>query len=199
MSDDFATRHAAALALVTRLHEGQKRSGGVPTFHHLARVSRVLEVTLCETGEGTREEREAMILASLGHDAIEDTPVTADELRPVFGDRAVELIQGMTNTIGDHDHGPYIRQVTAAEEAVRVIKWSDLYDNTTGVVYNLFDLGVPWAESFYLPISRPMIAALSETAFTIYPKAAGRLAAMVRTSMRLLDDEIARFRAAGRL
>lgn len=196
MTDDFAHRHAAALALVTRLHAGQKRAGDVPTFHHLARVSRVLQITLAETGEGTPEERDAMVIAALGHDALEDTSATADDLRPVFGDRSVVLVQGMTNPLGDHDHGPYIQQVAGAEEAVRLIKLSDLYDNTTSVTHCLFVLGVPWATSFFLPVTRPMIAALGGTAFSIYPRAAARLGAMVRTSMALLEDEIERFRAA---
>jgi hypothetical protein len=192
MEASYADRHAAALALVKRLHEGQTRSGGVPTFHHLARVSRVVEHTLAATGEGTLVEREAMAIAALGHDALEDTPATPADLLPVFGERCVTLIQGMTNPLGDHDHGPYVEQVAAAEEAVRLIKLSDLYDNTTGVVYCLFDLGVAWTEGFFLHVTRPMIAALDRTSFTLYPVAAARLRAMVGTSMRLLEDEVGR-------
>jgi hypothetical protein len=137
-----------------------------------------------------------MVIAALGHDALEDTPVTADELRPVFGDRGVALVQGMTNPIGDHDHGPYVLQVAAAEEAVRLIKLSDLYDNCTGVAYCLFALGVPWTEEFFLHVTRPMIAALEKTTFSLYPRTAALLFGMVRTSFALLEDEVARYRAA---
>ena len=201
MTPDFPSRHAAALALVTRLHHGPKRAGDVPTFSSTtsARVARRVPrgLALAATGEGVAEEREeAMVIAALGHDALEDTPVTAAELRPVFGDRGVALVQGMTNPIGDHDHGPYILQVAAAEEAVRVIKLSDLYDNCTGVAHCLFELGVPWAESFFLPVTRPMIAALEKTTFALYPRTAALLLGMVRTSLALLEDEVARYRAA---
>jgi hypothetical protein len=196
-SPSFSQRHADALALVARLHAGQTRAEGVPALHHLARVSRVIQLALEATGEGTEAEREAMIIAALGHDAIEDTEATAESLRPVFGDRCVEIIVGMTSPLGDADHGPYIRQMEAAEEPVRLVKLADLYDNTIGVVYGLKSLGLDWARGFFLPLTRPMVAALSRTTFPSYPKTASLLWPMVRTALVLLDDEIARFEAAG--
>lgn len=196
---DYATRREAALALITRVHAGQTRAdGSVPAWHHLDRVSRLLEQVLAESAEGTADDRDAICLAGLGHDSLEDTEVTEAELEKVFGARGLELIIGMTNRLGDDDVAPYVRQVAAAEESVRLIKLSDLYDNLTSVTFCLFVLKTPWAEEWFLPIVEPMIAAVMPTTFTTYPVAAGRLKGMVRTSHAMLKDEIARYKAAGR-
>jgi hypothetical protein len=41
-----------------------------------------------------------------------------------------------------------------------------------------------------------MVAALEKTTFPRYPRTAERLFGMVRTSLTLLQDEVARYRAA---
>lgn len=196
---DYASQRAEALALITRVHAGQTRAdGSVPAWHHLDRVSRLLEQVLAESAEGTADDRDAICLAGLGHDSLEDTEVTEAELEKAFGSRGLELIIGMTNRLGDDDVAPYVRQVAAAEEGVRLIKLSDLYDNLTSVTYCLFVLKTTWAEEWFLPIVEPMIAAVMPTAFTTYPHAAERLKGMVRASHAMLKDEIARYKAAGR-
>lgn len=196
---DYETRRAEALALITRVHAGQTRAdGSVPAWHHLDRVSRLLEQVLAEAAEGTADDRDAICLAGLGHDSLEDTDVTEAELEKAFGKRGLELIVGMTNRLGDDDVAPYVRQVAAAEEGVRLIKLSDLYDNLTSVTFCLFVLKTTWAEEWFLPIVEPMIAAVMPTTFTAYPVAAERLKGMVRTSHAMLKDEIARYKAAGR-
>lgn len=195
----FAEKKAAGQAFVAAIHAGQTRAdGSVPAWYHLARVSFVLERVLAETGEGTAEEREAIALAALGHDSLEDTDVEPKELEKRFGARGLQLIEGMTNRLGDDDHGPYVRQVAAAEEAVRLIKLADLYDNLTGVTYDLFVLGSKWTDEWFRPIVEPMIETVLPTAFTTYPRTAERLCGMVRIAHALLKEESARYKAAGR-
>ncbi|HTM67685.1 MAG TPA: HD domain-containing protein [Candidatus Binatia bacterium] len=196
---DFAERRDKALALIQRVHEGQTRAdGSVPAWHHLDRVSLLLRLVLEASGEGTDEEREDIALAGLGHDAVEDTEVTEEELREAFGERGVALIMGMTNRLGDdEDVAPYVRQVAAAEEGVRLIKLADLYDNCTSVLYDLFVLKPQWAEGWFLPIVEPMIAAVLPTTFTRFPAAAERLKAMVRSSHAMLKNECVRYKERG--
>src|SRR5688572_13418255 len=194
----YAERREKALALIKRVHEGQTRAdGSVPAWHHLDRVSLLLEMVLSETGEGTSDEREDIALAGIGHDAVEDTEVTNDELLDAFGERGLRLIEGMTNRLGDDDVAPYVRQVAAAEEGVRLIKLADLYDNCTSVLYDLFVLKPAWAEGWFLPIVEPMIEAVLPTEFTAYPVAAERLKAMVRNSRALLRNECIRYKERG--
>lgn len=192
MNEVFAARREKALELMKKKHAGQTRSGGVPVWHHLDRVSRTLERVLAETKEGTAEEREAIALAGLGHDSIEDTDVTKAELLEAFGPRGLELIEGMTNRLGDDHPDQYVAQVRASDEGTRLIKLSDLHDNCTHVVYNLAWLGTKWNAEYFLPIVRPMISAIIETKFTAFPQAAERLKNAVRASYATLLDEHAR-------
>jgi (p)ppGpp synthase/HD superfamily hydrolase len=190
----FQERKSAALDLIQRVHAGQTRSGGkVPAWHHMARVSRVLESVLERTGEGLVEERQIIILAGLGHDAIEDTKVTDSELVSCFGRRGLEIIKGMTNRKGDADHSEYVRQVVGAEEAVRLVKFADLFDNCASVAFDLSTMGVKWTKEFFLPIVTPMIEAVLPTEFQTFPRAADELKSLVRVAMDLLLDELARF------
>jgi hypothetical protein len=152
----------------------------------------MLEIVLEETGEGEAPERETIALSALGHDALEDTPVTMEELSAIFGARGLSFIEGMTNRFGDDHPAAYVEQVAAADEGVRLIKLSDLYDNCTSVVFNIGSLGVKWTEDYFLPIVTPMIAAVTETDFPTYPKTAGRLIAMVRASYAQLLEAVAR-------
>lgn len=192
-------RERGIIELIKMKHADQWRADGtVPVWLHLARVAGYLSEVLEATGEGTAEERREIALAGYGHDTLEDTDVTEDELRESFGPRGLELIKGMTNEIGDHDVGPYVEQVCAAEEGVRLIKLSDLYDNCTSVTYTLFTLGTEWADGYFLPIVEPMIGKIMDTEFATYPKAAARLKDMVRASYATLKAEVERYRSLGK-
>jgi (p)ppGpp synthase/HD superfamily hydrolase len=184
------TAYEHALAFVQKKHRGQFRAGKVPVWHHLLRVSDLLRLTLSDMKEGTPKERRIIALAALGHDLLEDTKATDKEIATVFTKRGLELIHGMTNPHGDADHGPYIRAMASAEEAVRLIKLSDLYDNFTSVVHMLPTVGAQWTNSFFLPITMPMHAAIKKTTFTEYPKTAEHLIRLVDSSVQLLESEL---------
>ena len=193
MEPSFQEKRADTLAFIKMIHAGQTRSDGkVPAWHHLDRVSRLLETILEETKEGIEEARQTIALAGLGHDSLEDTKVTRDELVARFGPRGTSIIEGMTNRLGDEHQDDYVAQVAVAEEGVRLVKFSDLYDNCTSVTYDLSTLGVRWTEEFFLPIVQPMIKAVMPTEFSEFPRAADRLKGMVRISYAMLLDEVAR-------
>lgn len=192
-------REQRIIDLIATKHAGQFRADGtVPVFTHLARVHDVLQQVLEDLDEGSTQEREDIALAGYGHDSLEDTDVTEDELRTAFGDRGLAFIKGMTNMQGDHEQGAYVAQVCDAEEGVRLIKLADLYDNCTSVTHSLFVLGTEWCESFFVPIVRPMIDRIRTTEFTAYPKTAERLKTMVILSYDVMLREIARYKAMGK-
>lgn len=180
------------MELIRKYHGPLKPRSDGPPWHHLDRVSKLLELVLEESGEGSPEERETIALSALGHDALEDTPVTKDEIVAVFGARGLALIEGMTNRLGDDHPAEYVAQVAASEEAVRLIKLSDLYDNCASVTFNITRLGVEWTEGYFLPIVRPMIATIVETDFPTYPKSSGRLKEMVKATQAILLEAVAR-------
>ncbi len=181
-----------ALAFVQKHHAGQMRAGGMPAWHHLLRVSNLLNQIFEKTKEGAAGERFLIPIAALGHDLLEDTKATEKEIAVIFGDGGLALIKGMTNRLGDKNHGPYIKHMTHAEEAVRLIKLSDLCDNYTSVTYNLALLGIPWTRSFFLPIVKPMHARVRKTKFSKYKRSATILIALVDAAERMLDEELKR-------
>lgn len=187
------TDYDAALAFVQKYHIGQKRAGDVPTWHHLVRVSLLLRVVLAKYKEGNETERVIISLSALGHDVLEDTKATKDEVQAVFGDRGFELILGMTNEYGDENVEPYVKKVVQAEEPVRLIKLADLYDNITNVTYCLFDLGSKWTHSYFLPTVTPMYKAIQKTKFHTYLHTGEELKATVEIAFTLLEDELSRY------
>src|SRR5215468_12747399 len=68
-------------------HQGQMRASGEPYLIHPLEVSLVLaDMKLDSTA----------IAAGLLHDAIEDTPVTHEDVRRTFGDKVVHIVEGVT-------------------------------------------------------------------------------------------------------
>src|SRR5437660_1777641 len=74
---DFSLKH----------HQGQTRASGEPYLIHPLEVSLVLaDLKLDSTA----------ISAGLLHDAIEDTPVTHDDIRREFGEQVAHIVEGVT-------------------------------------------------------------------------------------------------------
>ncbi len=72
-------------------HKGQKRKSGVPYFDHLIEVVKIL----------VRQKMDAQTLAAAFlHDVIEDTSVTQEEIKSLFGDTILTLVDGVTKIGG---------------------------------------------------------------------------------------------------
>ena len=104
-----------AAMLAAKHHAKQTDLAGRPYINHLRRVSRQT---------ATAEESAVAWL----HDIIEDTPVTATDLRDLgFSDRVVEAVLAITHW-PDQDYSDYTEQVLANELAVTVKRY-DLLDH----------------------------------------------------------------------
>ena len=68
-------------------HAGQKRSSGEDYFIHPCAVVEIL----ADFGFDS-----STVIAAFLHDVLEDTPVTADELRDMFGAEILSLVEGVT-------------------------------------------------------------------------------------------------------
>ncbi|MER3462613.1 MAG: (p)ppGpp synthetase, partial [Armatimonadota bacterium] len=68
-------------------HRGQRRRTGDPYVTHPLAVAQILaELRMDET----------TLVAALLHDVLEDTPVTDGEIREMFGDEVLSLVEGVT-------------------------------------------------------------------------------------------------------
>jgi (p)ppGpp synthase/HD superfamily hydrolase len=105
-----------ALQIAAKAHEGQKDKAGKPYILHPLRAMMSVE------GE------DAQIVAVL-HDVIEDTPVTADDLRQAgFSEKIVTAMLCVTHR-KDEPYADYVVRCKGNEVARRV-KLADLEDNS---------------------------------------------------------------------
>jgi len=105
-----------ALQIAAKAHEGQKDKAGEPYIMHSIRVMMSVDGA------------EAQIVAVL-HDVLEDTSVTADDLRQAgFSEKVVDAVLAVT-----HDQEePYAEYVIRCKsnEIARRVKLGDLEDNS---------------------------------------------------------------------
>lgn len=105
-----------ALQIAAKAHEGQKDKEGLPYILHPLRAMMAVQ------GE------EAQIVAVL-HDVIEDTPVTADDLRRAgFSEQVVAGVLCVTHR-KDEPYADYVVRCKGNEVA-RQVKLADLTDNS---------------------------------------------------------------------
>jgi guanosine-3',5'-bis(diphosphate) 3'-pyrophosphohydrolase len=76
-----------AYVYAMRMHGSQKRASGDPYFAHPIEVAGILTDYRLDT---------ATIVTALLHDVIEDTPVTPEDIRHLFGPEITELVEGVT-------------------------------------------------------------------------------------------------------
>lgn len=106
----------AAARLIARLaHKGQTDKAGAPYFTHPEYVA------------GLVDSEEEKIVAYL-HDTVEDTDVTPEEIRDVFGDRIADALALLT-----HDpkvpYFDYVREIKK-DPLARAVKLADLTHNS---------------------------------------------------------------------
>lgn len=76
-----------AFAFMMEKHKTQFRKSGEPYYHHLIEVSYIL--ANLQAGPST-------IIAGLLHDVVEDTDVTIEEIRNIWGDDVAKLVDSLT-------------------------------------------------------------------------------------------------------
>ena len=106
------------LMIATKAHHGQFDKGGNPYILHPLKVMHYLKT----------DDEELMCMA-LGHDVVEDTPVTYKELREAgMSERVIEGIRALTKQPGQ-TYDEYKQGVFATVDAMKV-KMADLRHNT---------------------------------------------------------------------
>jgi len=104
-----------ALQIAAKAHEGQKDKEGLPYILHPLRAMMAVE--------GEKDQIVAVL-----HDVIEDTSVTADELRQAgFSDQVVAAVLCVTHR-KDEPYADYVVRCKSNEVA-RQVKLADLEDN----------------------------------------------------------------------
>ena len=178
--------------LVNTQHKQQTRNNGkVPYVTHLYGVRSVLESLIESCGEITDATlAKDLGNAALGHDLLEDTHVTKEEITANSNSRTLALIEELTNPEDDAHTEKYMNQLHTASEEARLVKYADLIDNTLSVAYGLHDLGRDWIKDFYLPILENTQKILADTNFTKYPKTAEEACRILKLAVELLSAKL---------
>ena len=109
---------AKMLVIATNAHDGQFDKGGQPYILHPLKVMHYL-----------KSDDEELMCMALGHDIIEDTNVTYDDLRTAgMSERVIKGIEALTKRAG-YSYEDYKSQVFANTDAMRV-KMADLRHNS---------------------------------------------------------------------
>ena len=166
--------------LIECFHKNQLRNyrpdylpAKIPYTDHLVGVRTVLETALRKFNEVTDPQLlQDMCDAALGHDLLEDTDATEENILKAANPRVLKLIRELTNPDDDEHTARYMDQLSAASEEARLIKYADLIENTTCVCFNYHILGEKWVDTFYQPILSRTAWVLGKTEFPTYPKTA---------------------------
>lgn len=88
-SNEDQTLLAEAYSYAKQMHEGQERDGGTPYIIHPLRaaISLIAEVKIDDA---------EIVIATLLHDVVEDTPATLEEIEKKYGARVRSLVKDLT-------------------------------------------------------------------------------------------------------
>lgn len=135
-----------AAAAAARWHGDQLRPTGVPYMEHLLEA---LEVLVC----GARVSDPDVLVATLLHDAVEDTPATLQDVEEAFGPAVAELVDWVTKP-GTGDQGraarraakaAYLRRLRSAPRQAVLVKLADRVSN----VQRLDQMPAGFQRSYY--------------------------------------------------
>src|SRR5687768_13979586 len=91
--DKLLIRKAFDIAL--EAHKDMRRKSGEPYIYHPIAVAHIAAE---EIGLGTTS-----VVCALLHDVVEDTELTLDEIRGLFGEKVAKIIDGLTKISGVFD------------------------------------------------------------------------------------------------
>ncbi len=117
-----------AYDMAVSAHADQRRKSGEPYVLHPIEVARICAA---EIGLGP-----TAIICALLHDVVEDTPVTLEEIREIFGDKIARIVDGLTKLDGTYSYNSpqaenFKKVISTLIEDVRVvlIKMADRLHN----------------------------------------------------------------------
>lgn len=116
MEGVMVARDEAAMALALRVHGGQLDKAGDPYIGHPIRVAKKFAFG------------SDMYVAALLHDVVEDSDVTVDGIKQMFGPIVAALVAAVSRR-EDEVYMDYIDRVSVSGEGARALKLADLADN----------------------------------------------------------------------
>lgn len=122
-----------AYNLAQTLHQGQTRINGDPYFTHCVAVYKILK-------DEWQIKNSNYLIAGLLHDTVEDTTISLDEIKNMFGSKVASLVDGVTKISHKTDKDTLIKVIkkTYLNPGVAIIKLADRLHN----MREIFDMPV---------------------------------------------------------
>jgi len=193
-----------AYVFAGRAHKGQIRRSGEPYLSHSLEVANMLaDMKLDKT----------TLVAGLLHDVLEDTEVSAEELRENFGKEVADLVEGVTKISRVQETSPEVRRaetiqkiILAMTDDLRVIfiKLSDRIHNLKTLKYLAEDKQRRIAKEtleIYAPIANRLgmgriKAELEDLSFRyVEPEAYFRIEALIEPQKKKAEDDLEKLKA----
>lgn len=131
---NYGSRILEAIEFGQKAHHGQTRYNGSPYFVHCLEVGFFVALHHKSINDVVAEEDQ--MIAALLHDTIEDTTITFENIRDVFGARVANLVQSVTNPSIQHKDKRRAERKMMDREHYRSaslqtveIKLADIYSN----------------------------------------------------------------------
>jgi len=192
-----------AYVFAAKAHKGQTRRSGEPYLSHPLEVANMLaDLRLDST----------TLVAGLLHDVLEDTDVTAADLRDNFGQEVADLVEGVTKMSRVQESSPEVRQAETIRKIIltmindlRVIfiKLADRIHNLKTLKFLPEDKQKQIAKEtldIYAPIANRLgmgriKAELEDLSFRyVNPDAYFRIASLVAPERQRAEEDLARFK-----
>ncbi len=123
-----------AINYAVRAHMGQDRKySKIPYIAHPINVMQIVR---------TVTDDEAMLVAAVLHDVVEDTSITSDEIYSEFGERVGDLVADLTDVSRPEDGNRTYRKSMDCEHTAKAhadaktIKLADLIHNAESIIIN---------------------------------------------------------------
>lgn len=148
----FGERYEDIHFIKSFFREQMQRAGSLFLWEHGLQAAIYLAETIDTVQEISDDIKLKLFQAALGHDLLEDTHCTSDDLLKQWSHDVSSFIQALTNVKGDDDVKEYTERLKYVDEAVLIIKLADIYVNVANTVREFKGIDVNWLGSFWLPL-----------------------------------------------
>jgi len=127
-----------AIEFATKAHSGQYRKGTrIPYITHPLNVAKILIEFMCP---------EPVIVAGILHDTLEDTPVTFDEIRDLFGNEVADLVDAVSEPnksdyTWENRKAHTLKRLRTSLPEVLIISFADKLDNIKAIREDYHKIG----------------------------------------------------------
>jgi (p)ppGpp synthase/HD superfamily hydrolase len=158
------------------------------SIEHALNTAKYLKITVGKFTEVNSVILHKILLAAIGHDLLEDTNVTREQIKEIWGLQVLKYIQILTNELGDDNFTHYIENLKKAPEEILLIKFADIYANLANSVRHFNELDKKWIRNFWLPLLANYEKQLFCRKFKKYPQTTNLMIKQIKYKIIILRN-----------